>query len=910
MSKKGILVAGSLAVAGLLLALLIVIKIMLDPNALKPELQKQVKLLTGLQLELQGDISLKFYPWFGIKLGPASLGSPQGFKHKLASVEKLSLETRLLPLLQGKIDAKSMEIEGLDLNIVRNAEGRWNFQLMPVKKVSVHEDEVIVDTIQGDQYIFSYLIRGLDLKNASARVIDEMYGQRYEIRNCVVSAHDVESGKPFDSLISFDGSSTQPRLSGSVQLRSMVSMFPQALRFVFDDVKLDANVEAQGLPFTKAGLALSMDTQILAQQGVFDLTRLDADAVVNGGFFGKEAHAYLHGTGSLDLQEGVAETHLTQLDSLGLKSEVTASATNVLQDPQLTAQVRTNTFDLKKVLGGCGLRPEWMDRVEGLDRCSYDGTVLLNKKTLKLDTTALHVDDAALQVKASLDLPDGRGVDLAVSGSRFDFCRVLPHAAQGKQGKSASVVKEHSAKESRQLSLHDYHGTLQLELGDLLCGKESVGRLDLKASLSEGKLAVPKLQLKMRHSSLEGELQASFPKKGYEPDSGKARISLRSENLRNAAKRLGYTLGPTKDPSVWGKVILDLEAGFNPDGYVLHAPSFELDGNVSSLAILASKPFPSNLSVDIKSGTLDLNRYKPADGKDKKKTEKKNQGSGTRISDFELPDFFRRTKCSLKLQFAKLRYDLFDVSKLRVTAVSDKGKITVSDLRGACFDGTINSTGSVNLQRRPAPLAIKLSAEGIDIEQFIAALGRRPHVTGRANLKADVTSRGFTSKEFFSGLNGNGTAQVVQGSILGLNLSSSALSSQQGIVGPKARTLFEKADIKATAEKGTMHFSRFDVTYTPNKINGTGTIVLPKNTISARLNANLQGLPVLPITITGKLDKPDVSLDGGALVGNVLEGAANVVKDILLSPLTIEQGIQGGIENLFSSDKKNDKKKK
>ncbi len=904
MGKKAIIAAGLLVVAGLALALFLVIKVMLNPDALKPELQDQVERLTGLQLELQGDISLKWYPWFGIKLGPASLSSPEGFKEKLVSVSHLSVETRLLPLLQGKIDAKSLEIEGLDLNIVRNAKGRWNFQVLPVKDVTVREDEVIVDTIKGDRYIFSYLIRGLELQNASVRVVDELRGQRYEISKCNVSARDVESGKPFDAEISFDGSSTQPRLAGSVQLRAMVSLFPEVLRFAFDDVKLEANVQAQGLPFAKAGIALSMDTQILAHQGLFDVTRLTADAVVSGGMFGKQARAYLEGTGSLDLEQGVAKANLAHLNGLGLESEITASATKVLQDPQLTARVRTNIFDLKKVLAACQLLPQWMRRVKGLTRCSYDGTVFLNKHSLKFDTTALRIDDAALQVKATLALPDVRAVEVAASGTRFDICKLLPHAAGGKQGKDGGASKAGAGKQTRQPSLHDYQARLQIAFDDLVCGKESVGRLGLKASLAQGKLDVSDLQLQMHHASLSGEVQARFPKEGFEPDAGKARIRLRSENLRNALKRLGYAMGPTQDPAVWGKTKLDLEAAFNPQGYVVHTPRFELDGNTMSLSVRAAKPFPSQLSIELKSGALDLNRYKAAADAGGKKDGKKPDAATKSKEQFELPAFFRKTKCSAKLFFEKLSYDLFAVSNLRVKAVSDKGQVSVSDLRGKCFGGTINSSGSVNLRRTPAPLAVDLSGKSVDIRAFLTALGRRPHVTGRADIKANVSSHGFTSKEFFNGLNGNATALVVNGSILGLNLSSSALSSQKGIVGPKAKTKFQKAVIEAHATNGSVHFTKFHVSYPPNRIDGTGTIVLPKNAISAELNANLQGLPIIPVTIKGKLGDPDVGLDGAALVGNVVDGAANVVKDILLSPLTIEQGIQDGIESLFSSKKK------
>ncbi len=922
MTKKHILIAGGLVVLSLAVVLLLVLRLLLNPDALKPELEDQVHRLTGLQLELQGDIHLAFFPWLAIEFGPASLSSPEGFSEKMISVQHLSLQTKLLPLLHGKIDAKSLQVEGLDLNVVRNADGRWNFQLLPVKDVRVHKDEVIVDTVQGDSYAFSYLIKGLEVSDASVSVIDRMHGQNYGVRNCTISAEDVISGQPFGAEIAFDGSSTQPQMKGSVQLRGMVSMFPEALRFQFKDVKLNAELEARGMPFAKAGLDLSMDAEIQAEQGLFNLTQLEADAVVDGGIFAKESQAFLQGTGSLNLEQGVASAHLTRLSGLGVESEITASATDVLQNPQLKAQVRTNTFDIKNLLASCSIRPRWMEHIKGFSSCSYDGQVYLDKKSFKIDSNALHIGDAGLQVHAAVTLPKMRGFDVDIAGTRFDLCKVLPHKDISDDTSGASVSKPGADKQKRKVSagepfsLQDYQGKLRVDFKDLVCGKESIGSLKLDSSLSKGQLEVSALQLNMRHSTLTGAVEAHFPKTGYEPDAGKARISLRSENLRHALTYLGYDVGVTQDPNVWGKARVDLEAAFNPDGYALHAPDIELDGGTYALQALAAKPFPSRISLDIKGGVLDLNRYRPAkkdkdSGKEGTKGAKEKSGKEHKDADasdsqksISLPEFVRKTHLSAKVAFEKLSYDAFTVGKLRAKAVSDQGAISVSQLQGTLFDGQVASSGSVDLRRTPAPLAVKLSAKGMDLEAFLNALGQHPHVSGRADMQADVTSQGLDTKEFFAHLSGNGSGVIRNGVIHGLNLSSAALTSKQGVVGPKAKTLFQKATVKANAKNGVVHFTQFDISYPPNTVNGTGSISLKENTISAELDANLQGLPVLPVTISGSLKKPDIGLNGTALVGNVMDGAVNVVKDILKSPLSIEQGIQNGIESLFSSKKK------
>src|SRR6202047_5279226 len=70
------LVAGIivLIVAGLLAVWLLV-----NPNDYKGRIAAAVKESTGRELVLKGDIKLSVFPWVALELGPASLGNPPGF---------------------------------------------------------------------------------------------------------------------------------------------------------------------------------------------------------------------------------------------------------------------------------------------------------------------------------------------------------------------------------------------------------------------------------------------------------------------------------------------------------------------------------------------------------------------------------------------------------------------------------------------------------------------------------------------------------------------------------------------------------------------------------------------------------------------------------------------------------------
>ena len=72
-----------------------------------------------------------------LELGPASLGNPPGFDAApFAAVQRAALRVKLLPLLHKELKIGSLEIDGLDLRLVRNAAGKGNWQDWPADHAS------------------------------------------------------------------------------------------------------------------------------------------------------------------------------------------------------------------------------------------------------------------------------------------------------------------------------------------------------------------------------------------------------------------------------------------------------------------------------------------------------------------------------------------------------------------------------------------------------------------------------------------------------------------------------------------------------------------------------------------------------------------------------------------------------
>ena len=121
------LVAG--AIVALVVLALLAVWLFVNPNDYKGRIAQEVKSGTGRELILQGDIKLSVFPWVALELGPASLGNPPGFgTEPFISLQRMALRVKLLPLLSGQLEVGRIQIDGLDLWLKKNADGKGNWE--------------------------------------------------------------------------------------------------------------------------------------------------------------------------------------------------------------------------------------------------------------------------------------------------------------------------------------------------------------------------------------------------------------------------------------------------------------------------------------------------------------------------------------------------------------------------------------------------------------------------------------------------------------------------------------------------------------------------------------------------------------------------------------------------------------
>jgi AsmA protein len=126
--RLGMPIAAFLAAA---LLGLIAISWMIDPNAVRLSVEKQIRAATGLDLKVDGDVRVSIFPGSAITLrqvglkGASSRGS--GVADDPLSVEELTANLRLLPLLMRRYEIADVTLQNPRINVKRNADGRSNW---------------------------------------------------------------------------------------------------------------------------------------------------------------------------------------------------------------------------------------------------------------------------------------------------------------------------------------------------------------------------------------------------------------------------------------------------------------------------------------------------------------------------------------------------------------------------------------------------------------------------------------------------------------------------------------------------------------------------------------------------------------------------------------------------------------
>lgn len=121
--RRLVLIVASLAVLiGIGIAVLYAV---VDEAMLKQQIIAQVAEKTGRTLTIDGPVGLSVWPDVAVRAGGVKLSEADG-KTGFAAIESLRLAVAVMPLLTGRLAAREIEVDGLDLTLIKRRDGTLN----------------------------------------------------------------------------------------------------------------------------------------------------------------------------------------------------------------------------------------------------------------------------------------------------------------------------------------------------------------------------------------------------------------------------------------------------------------------------------------------------------------------------------------------------------------------------------------------------------------------------------------------------------------------------------------------------------------------------------------------------------------------------------------------------------------
>lgn len=266
------------AITALVLTIVLVIVLVINPNDYKTQISQLVEKTTGRSLTIDGDISLTFFPWLGLKLAKVKLGNAPGFEttHEFASLNEAQIRVKLLPLFSKQLEVDTIFVDGMKVRLTRKEDGHTNWEDLVALQSNKSDDETTQE----------FNINGLSVNNSQMVWDDQQAGSRYVLSNVNLNTSAIIQDKPIkfqlNTTVDFWGKKT---FKIKFDFNSQLSFNPKTQRYALNPLEMIATIAGKSLPDGKQTLAVStfVDVDLKKQSLMIDKLKFKLmDATLTG----------------------------------------------------------------------------------------------------------------------------------------------------------------------------------------------------------------------------------------------------------------------------------------------------------------------------------------------------------------------------------------------------------------------------------------------------------------------------------------------------------------------------------------------------------------------------------------------------------------------------------------------------
>ncbi len=543
--------------AALLLAALLALVLLVDPNRFKPQLIAAVQQQTGRELRIDGELGWSFYPILGIELGGVELANAPGFGDEpMLVVQRIAVGVELLPLFSGALNVSQLRLEQPRIGLAKDAQGRsnWDDILEHRDRLDRAHQPAAAASPGGEEADgdIRVAISGLQLVGAELRWRDAQTRQDLLIAPLDLQTGAIRPGEPVALTLSMGLTSSEPALRAELKLDTELSVGDGVDTLAWRDLKLALTASSAALPgdltaalsgdgrvdlgaqklaldqtriefkLPAAGIDTSGELRLalrgdLAQQR-FESERLDLTVTLSGGGLGARQKVTLQTPLALDLQRQTLALPAIVASGAGIDLKARVDGRQIVDQPSFSGALDIAALPLRKLLDDLHIELPPMADGKALQRVSLQTEFTATPKRVELNPLRLDVDDSKLRGRLSAGLGDITRLGFDLTLDRIDLDRYLPpaDAAPPPAGAPPAAGSAPAAGRDETFAFLD---TLALD-GRIAIGQLHVKQLDLRDVALTAKSSGRQLVLDPLTASLYGgraDIRVELDARGAQP---------------------------------------------------------------------------------------------------------------------------------------------------------------------------------------------------------------------------------------------------------------------------------------------------------------------------------------------------------------------------------------------------------
>ncbi|KAB1443362.1 AsmA family protein [Pseudodesulfovibrio senegalensis] len=398
--SRWVVITAGLVVGFLVLAAVLAFTF-IRPRQLADLAVAQVRSQTGRDLDFGGELSLSVFPWLGVEASNVTLGNAPGFgPEPMMNVAQVEVRVRLLPLLHGDMEVGHVVLEGVDLNLARNANGVTNWADLVARASqeksgtsssqpsSAKSGSDGVKASPGKQT--SLLVQEVTMRGVNLKWDDRKQGKQYHLRDGSLELEGFRLNQPFDFTSSFSFVLNDPELEGSVRFAASARLDLERKLYSLINVDSQIGAKGPGVP----GKSLEAD---LRAQGIV-----------------------------VDLKGNTLKAEKLALDAYDVNARADLAVTRLNADPVITGTVSLSEFDGRKLMETLGIVSLQTADASALSSLAGNFDFRFDSKTLAVSRFAMNLDGSTVGGSFGIRNFPNPAYDFELAVDELNVDRYLP----------------------------------------------------------------------------------------------------------------------------------------------------------------------------------------------------------------------------------------------------------------------------------------------------------------------------------------------------------------------------------------------------------------------------------------------------------------------------------------------------